>query len=80
MPLDTIKINGDSHFKSEMNIDEPEMYYLFLDRGVSNSLDNNIVFFAEKGKIKLTQKDLEKIWVSVIDLVKVLRIKPGDFV
>lgn len=53
VPLDTIKINGDSHFKSEMNIDEPEMFYLFLDRGVSNSLDNNIVFFAEKGKINI---------------------------
>jgi Domain of unknown function (DUF4369) len=53
VPLDTIKINGDSHFKSEMNINEPEMFYLFLDRGVSNSLDNNIVFFAEKGKINI---------------------------
>lgn len=51
--LDTIKINGDSHFTSEMNIDEPEMYYLFLDRGVTNSLDNNIAFFAEKGKINI---------------------------
>lgn len=51
--LDTIKINGDSHFKSEMNITEPEMYYLFLDRGVTNSLDNNIAFFVEKGKINI---------------------------
>lgn len=51
--LDTIVINGDSNFKSEMNIDEPEMMYLFLDRGVTNSLDNNIVFFAEKGKINI---------------------------
>lgn len=51
--LDTIKINGDSHFKSEMDIDEPEMYYLFLDRGVTNSLDNNIAFFVEKGKINI---------------------------
>ena len=51
--LDTIKINGDSHFKSEMNIDEPEMLYLFLDRGVTNSLDNNIPFFVEKGKVTI---------------------------
>lgn len=51
--LDTIVINGDSHFTSEMNIDEPEMFYLFLDRGVSNSLDNNVPFFAEKGKINI---------------------------
>lgn len=53
IPLDTIVINGDSHFTSEMNIDSPEMYYLFLDRGVTNSLDNNIPFFAEKGKINI---------------------------
>ena len=53
IPLDTIIINGDSHFSSEMNIDSPEMYYLFLDRGVTNSLDNNVPFFAEKGKINI---------------------------
>lgn len=51
--LDTIKINGDSHFTSELDISSPEMYYLFLDRGVTNSLDNNIPFFAEKGKINI---------------------------
>jgi hypothetical protein len=27
------------------------MLYLFLDRGVSNSLDNNLLFFAEPGNI-----------------------------
>jgi hypothetical protein len=53
IPLDTIKINGDSYFTSEMNIESPEMYYLFLDRGVTNSIDNNICFFAEKGKINI---------------------------
>jgi hypothetical protein len=29
------------------------MLYLFLDRGVSNSLDNNIPFFAEKGTMNI---------------------------
>lgn len=47
--IDTIKINGDSHFTSEFDLQSPEMLYLFLDRGVTNSLDNNIAFFAEKG-------------------------------
>lgn len=51
--LDTIKINGNSHFASELNIDSPEMLYLFLDRGVTNSLDNNLPFFAEPGKINI---------------------------
>lgn len=53
VPLDTIQINGDSNFTSNLTIESPEMYYLFLDRGVSNSLDNNIPFFAEKGKINI---------------------------
>jgi hypothetical protein len=51
--LDTIQINGDSHFTSNLTIDSPEMYYLFLDRGVSNSLDNNLAFFAEAGNITI---------------------------
>ncbi|MCX6184454.1 MAG: DUF4369 domain-containing protein [Flavobacterium sp.] len=51
--LDTIQINGDAHFTSNLTIDSPEMYYLFLDRGVSNSLDNNLPFFAEAGNINI---------------------------
>lgn len=49
VPIDTIKIDGDSHFTSEFDLQSPEMLYLFLDRGVTNSVDNNISFFAEKG-------------------------------
>lgn len=51
--IDTIIINGDSKFESELNIESPEMLYLFLDRGVTNSLDNNISFFAEPGNINI---------------------------
>lgn len=51
--LDTIIIDGDSKFESDLNITSPEMLYLFLDRGVSNSLDNNISFFAEPGNINI---------------------------
>lgn len=51
--LDTIIMNGDSKFESDLNIESPEMLYLFLDRGVSNSLDNNISFFAEAGNINI---------------------------
>jgi hypothetical protein len=53
IPIDTIVINGDSRFTCEFNIDSPEMFFLFLDRGVTNSLDNNIAFFAEKGTMNL---------------------------
>ncbi|WP_409686618.1 DUF4369 domain-containing protein [Flavobacterium sp.] len=53
VPIDTIKIDGDSHFTSEFDLQSPEMLYLFLDRGVTNSLDNNIAFFAEQGEMNL---------------------------
>ena len=51
--IDTIEINGDSNFTSDLEINSPEMYYLFLDRGVTNSLDNNLSFFAEAGTINI---------------------------
>lgn len=51
--LDTIVLNGTSTFESHLNIDSPEMLYLFVDRGVSNSIDNNLLFFAEPGKINI---------------------------
>jgi hypothetical protein len=53
VPIDTIDINGNSQFSSQFDLQEPEMLYLFLDRGVTNSLDNNISFFAEKGKMNI---------------------------
>ena len=53
VPIDTIKINGDSHFASEFDLQSSEMLYLFLDRGVTNSVDNNITFFAEKGTMNI---------------------------
>ena len=53
VPIDTIKINGDPHFTSEFDLQSSEMLYLFLDRGVTNSVDNNITFFAEKGTMNI---------------------------
>lgn len=51
--LDTIAINGNSQFETDIELQSPEMLYLFLDRGVSNSLDNNLLFFAEPGDISI---------------------------
>lgn len=51
--IDTITIDGKSTFTSDIDLKSPEMLYLFLDRGVSNSLDNNLIFFAEPGNIKI---------------------------
>lgn len=51
--IDTIKIDGQSTFESNIDLKSPEMLYLYLDRGVTNSLDNNIMFFAEAGTINI---------------------------
>lgn len=51
--LDTIKIDGNSSFTSDLKLDSPEMMYLYLDRGVTNSVDNNLAFFAEEGTINI---------------------------
>jgi len=51
--LDTIAIDGSSKFETDIELKSPEMLYLFLDRGVSNSLDNNVLFFAEPGNVNI---------------------------
>ena len=51
--IDSIKIEGNSAFESNIKLESPEMLYLFLDRGVTNSLDNNITFFAEPGNMNI---------------------------
>lgn len=51
--LDSIDIKGDSKFESFLNITEPEVLYLSLNRGRSNSIDNDLHFFAEPGKMNI---------------------------
>ena len=50
--LDSIQIKGDSHFESHLQLESPEMLYLFLDRGQTNSI-NSLPFFAEPGTISI---------------------------
>ncbi|MFH7004587.1 DUF4369 domain-containing protein [Flavobacterium bizetiae] len=51
--IDSIKIDGDSSFERDIKLESPEVLYLYMDRGVTNSLDNNILFFAEPGNINI---------------------------
>lgn len=51
--IDSVKIDGNSAFERDIKLESPEMLYLFLDRGVTNSLDNNILFFAEPGNVNI---------------------------
>lgn len=51
--VDSVVIKGNPEFYFKLNIDSPEMFFLTLDRGHSNSIDNHIQFFAEPGKIEI---------------------------
>ena len=51
--LDTISFSGESEFETKFQIDEPQMLFVFLDRGTTNSIDNSIHLFAEPGKMTL---------------------------
>lgn len=64
--IDTIVINGKSTFESHVKIDSPEMLYLFLDRGQTNSVDNNLPFFAEPGNMKIETSNDEFFYKAKI--------------
>lgn len=49
--MDSIVFDGQSRFDSYLTIESPEMLYFFLDRGQTNSIDNNLIVFAEPGKL-----------------------------
>lgn len=61
--LDTIVFNGNSNFESTFKLEEPEMLYLFLDRGTSRSNDNNVLFFAEATQMTINT-DLENFFAT----------------
>ncbi len=64
--LDSIEIKGESKFESFITLEEPEMLFLFLDRGQSKSIDNSLSFFAEKGKMNINSKLKEFYNAAVI--------------
>ena len=51
--LDSIKIRGNSNFKLNTIIDEPDIYYLYLNKDDGDSLNDIITFFGNKGEINI---------------------------
>lgn len=51
--LDSIIFDGKSQFNTFVQIEEPQVLYLTLDRGKTVSEDNNLLFFAEPGKMSI---------------------------
>lgn len=52
--VDSVTVNGDSNFTLQTDIDEPEVFHLYLDK---NSKENDrISFFGDKGVTKIYTK------------------------
>ena len=54
--LDSVKINGNSDFKLSTVIDEPDIYYLYLNKDDGDSLNDIITFFGNKGEINISTR------------------------
>ena len=54
--LDSININGNSEFILDTEIEEPDIYYLYLDKDDGDSLNDIITFFGNTGKININTR------------------------
>ena len=51
--IDSVKIKGDSNFILNSKIDSPEIFYLYLKKEDGDTLNDRLLFFGEKGEIKI---------------------------
>lgn len=51
--VDSLIVDGNSDFLFTTNLESPEVFYLTLDRGYTNSPDNQIPIFLEPGVVEL---------------------------
>ena len=51
--IDSLVINGKPEFEFRTKIESPEIYYLYLTKDDGDTLNDRIMFFAEKGEITI---------------------------
>jgi len=51
--IDSILVEGNSNFKLETEINEPDIYYIYLDKNDGDSLNDIITFFGNNGEINI---------------------------
>ena len=51
--IDSVVIEGRPEFQFRTEIESPEIYYLYLNKEDGDSLNDRILFFAEKGEITI---------------------------
>ena len=51
--IDYIVINGNPEFNFKTKIESPEIYYLYLNKDDGDTINDRVMFFAEKGEITI---------------------------
>jgi len=51
--VDSLKIAGDGSFSFKTELQEPDIYYLYLNKKDNNTFNDRITFFAEPGNISI---------------------------
>ena len=54
--LDSVYLKGAGNYKLSANIEEPDIYYLYLDKEDGDSLNDIIPFFGNKGEIEINTR------------------------
>ena len=49
--MDSVKVNGNGAFEMEVAIEEPDLFYLYLDKADGNEINDRISFYGEKGEV-----------------------------
>ncbi|MEP0266193.1 DUF4369 domain-containing protein [Dokdonia sp.] len=52
--IDSLVVDGDPEFEFGVNLEEPEVLYLHLDKIDASGYDDRILFFAEPGEMNIT--------------------------
>jgi hypothetical protein len=51
--IDSIVVNGNPEFNFKTKVESPEIYYLYLNKDDGDTLNDRVMFFAEKGEITI---------------------------
>lgn len=51
--IDSIVIKGDSNFESHFTLESPQLLHIYLNRGVTTSIDNSLDVFVEPGDLRI---------------------------
>lgn len=54
--LDSMTVGNEGEFRLQGNIDDPDLFYLYLDKADNNAMNDRIVFFAGPGIIRINTR------------------------